>query len=307
MKHLSLDDFALFLQVAKAQSLSHVARERHVAASWVSRALSRIETQCHLRLVHRTTHGLSLTHDGEIFLNYAQRILQEQSELEGHLSERNRKVTGTVFISISQLFAQYVVIPQLTQLRAQHPLLCIDLHIDDRLVSMASDGIDIAVRAGAAPAQTLVARPLGQHGRALYASPDYIQQFGSPSTPTDLVHHTLISNNATLTHNQWSFVVNGQSVVHSLTGQLRVNSSAAVVSLALSGAGIARINDVIGHSLVAQGKLLPVLQSYVQPGSHSIYALLLAERHRAAKIHATVEFLQNCFTHFMHRPQNNAP
>jgi DNA-binding transcriptional LysR family regulator len=301
MKNLSLDDFALFAQIAAAQSLSSVARERNTAPSLVSRALARMESLCHLRLVHRTTHGLSLTHDGEIFLEHAQRILTAHSQLQDSLGGRNSVVTGLVHISISQLLAEYVLIPHMAKLQALHPHLSVDLHIDDRLVSMAREGIDIAVRAGIAPAETAIARALGQHGRALYAAPGYLKKHGTPKLPDDLNQHILIGNTVTATHNHWNFKVDGQTITHTLAGQLRVNSSAAVVSLALAGAGIARINDVVGQSLVAQGKLKPLLQRYVIAGEHPIYAVILAERYRAAKIRATMDFLQTCFAEFIAR------
>ncbi len=304
MKNLSLDDFALFTHIAQHQSLSAVARQRNVAPSWVSRALARMEAACNVRLAHRTTHGLSITQEGEVFLEHAQRILQTHGQLEDSLSNRGRTVAGCVVISVSQLMAQHVVIPRLAALRMQHPKLSVDLHVDDRLVSMAREGIDIAVRAGALPPQSLVAKPLGHHGRALYASPGYLKQHGTPRTPDDLAQHTLIGNSTTLTHNEWGFNMNGQMVIRTLPGHLRVNSSAAVVALALSGAGIARINDVVGDSLVAQGQLKPVLQRYVQPGQYAVYAMILAERHRAAKIRATMDFLQTCFAAFAQKPQN---
>ncbi len=301
MKNLSLDDFALFAQIAAAQSLSGVARERNTAPSLVSRALARIESQCNLRLVHRTTHGLSLTHEGEVFLEHAQRILNEHSQLQDSLGGRNTVVTGMVRISVSQLLAEYVLVPHMAGLQALHPHLSVDLHIDDRLVSLAREGIDIAVRAGIAPAETAIARALGQHGRAVYAAPSYLKRHGTPKVPEDLKQHILIGNTATATHNHWSFKVDGHTITHALSGQLRVNSSAAVVSLALAGAGIARINDVVGHSLVAHGQLKPLLQRYVLAGEHPIYAVILAERYRAAKIRATMDFLQTCFAEFIAR------
>ena len=175
MKHLSLDDLALFVEVAAAQSLSKVARSRQVAASYVSRHFARIEAQCQLRLAHRTTHSLSLTDDGEVFLEIAKRIVQEHAQLQGSMGARSHAVNGTGRISISQLFAQYVVIRRLAELRAEHPDLQIDLHISDTLVNMAYDGIDLAVRAGLPPADTVIARSLGSHGRALYAAPGYLK------------------------------------------------------------------------------------------------------------------------------------
>ena len=295
MKNLTLDDFALFTEIAAVHSLSVVARERNVTASQISRALKRIETQCELSLVHRTTHGLSLTNDGEIFLVHAKRILDAQQRLEDGLDTRRRAISGTVRLSVSQLLAEHVLMPKLSQLVELHPELQIELHLDDRLINMAHDAIDVAVRANIAPAETMIARQLAHHGRRLYASPAYLQQNGSPQYPADLASHRLISNLATPSHNQWAFESDGICSNLEVTGHLRVNSSAAVVSLALHGVGIARLNDLVGNCLVAQGRLVPVLPASVVAGTYAIYAVILAERRRAPRIRATVDFLRGCF------------
>ncbi len=298
MKNLSLDDFAIFVEIAQAQSLSVVARQRDVAASQISKALSRIEAQCKLRLAHRTTHNLSLTDEGEVFLEHAQSILAEHHQLQAQLGSRSKAVIGSVNLSVSQLLAEHVLIARLPGLRALHPDLHLDLHIDDRLVSMAEEGIDIAVRAGVPPAETWITRTLGRHGRALYAAPAYLKKHGTPRTPDDLASHSLIGNSAAPAHNRWDFLVDGVATSVAVRGQTRVNSSAAVVSLALAGAGIARINDVVGRRLVEEGRLKAVLARYGVPGEHQIYAAILAERHRAPKIRATMDYLQTCFAAF---------
>ncbi len=302
LKNLSFDDFALFTEVAAAQSLSKVARDRQVAASLVSRHFARIEAQCQLLLAHRTTHSLSLTDDGEMFLEIAKRIASEHAQLQDSMGARRQAVNGTVRISVSQLFAQYVVMPRLAELRALHPNLCVDLQIDDRMVNMADERIDIAVRAGVQPVDTLIARNLGGHGRALYAAPGYLKKHGTPRKPDDLLLHSLITNTAVAAHNRWQFLAKGQTIVQEVRGHVRVNSSAAVVSLAVTGAGIGRINDVVGKQLVMQGQLSPVLARYSDPGQYPVYAAILAERHRAPKIRATVDFLALCFADFKPDP-----
>ncbi len=288
----------MFSRIAATQSLSDVARERGVAASQISRGLRRIEAECGLRLAHRTTHGLSLTDDGEIFLEYAQRILAEQQQLNDHFGRRSQTVYGMVHIGASQLLAEHVLIPRLGALRAQHPDLAVALHIDDRIASMADEGLDIAVRAGVAPAESLVARLLGEHGRALYAAPAYLRKHASPRTPADLDSHTLITNIAVPSYNRWDFVVRGVAGSREIQGQLQVNSSASVLSLALAGAGIARINDVLGARLVALGLLKPVLPRHTLPGTHQIHAVVLSARHRAPKVRAAMTFLLDSFADF---------
>ena len=299
MKNLSLDDFVLFVEVASAQSLSKVARDRQVAASLVSRHFARIEAQCGLRLAHRTTHSLSLTDDGEVFLEYARRIAHEQAHLQSSMGARSHAVRGLVRISISQLFAQYIVIPRLAELRVRYPELHVDLHLNDALVDMANEGTDVAVRAGVAPVDTVIARSLGNHGRALYAAPSYLKKHGVPRLPADLKAHSLITNSAVAAHNRWQFLVGGKATVQQVQGHVRVNSSAAVVSLAIAGAGIARINDLVGQQLVMGGQLKPVLRRYNALDQYPVYAAILAERHRAPKIRATMDFLAQCFTAFM--------
>lgn len=298
MKDLNLDDFALFAQIAAAQSFSTVARERNVAASRISRGMARIEAACGLRLANRTTHSLSLTEEGEIFLEHARRILDEFAQLRDGVGGRSQHVVGTVRISVSQLLAEHVLIPKLHSLGVQHPGLTVELQVEDRVVDMADESIDIAIRAGVEPAQASVARLLGHHGRALYASPAYLRKHGTPKCVADLSAHRLISNASTRSHNQWDFRVNGVPTVLNVRGHVQVNSSASVVSLALASAGIARVNDVVGRLLVAQGKLKPVLSKVVEPGSNSIYAVILSTRHRAPKVLATMGFLQTCFSMF---------
>ena len=298
MKSLSLDDFALFIEVAAAQSLSKVARDRQVAASHVSKHFARIEAKTQLLLAHRTTHNLSLTDDGEVFLEHAQRLVAEHAQLQTSLGNRSQVVCGAVRISVSQLFAQYVVIPRLAELRSKHPNLHVDLHIDDRLVNMAYEGIDIALRAGVPPTDTVIARHLGSHGRALYAAPAYLKKYRTPRTPDDLLAHSLITNTVVAAHNRWQFSASGQAAVREVRGQVRVNSSAAVVALTLGGAGIGRINDVVGEDLVRKGLLKPVLAQYSAPDQYPVYAAILAERHRAPKIRASMDFLARCFEAF---------
>lgn len=298
MKNLTLDDFTLFVEVAGALSLSKVARSRQVAASRVSRHFARIEAQCQLRLARRTTHSLSLTEDGEVFLEHAQRIVSEHAQLDDSLSARAHAVTGTVRISVSQLLGQHVVVPRMAELRGEHPGLCVELVIDDRLVDIAHEGIDIAVRAGMPPVDSVIARDLGSHGRALYAAPAYLKKYGVPSGPGDLSRHSLITNTVVAAHNRWQFVVKGEPVYEAVRGQLRVNSSAAALSLALAGAGIGRINSVVADLLVERGELRKVLGRYASPEQYPVYAAILAERHRVPKIHAATDFLSLCFAAF---------
>lgn len=298
MKDLSLADFELVARLADRLSVAAVARERNVPPSQVSRGLQRIEAACGQGLFHRSTHGLSLTAEGRLFAAHAQRITQDAEALADDFSQRSGRIAGTLRLSISTLLGEQVLLPALGGLADLHPALELSLNITDRLVDLASEGVDLAVRAGVPPRDTFVARRLGGHRRCLYAAPAYLGRHGTPADLAALAQHRLISNTAVARHNQWHFVDAGQPLTLPVLGRYQADSSAAVLALALAGLGIARLNDVVAAPHVARGALQPVLADLADPAVHEIHAVTLAARQRAPRIRAVMDWLQACFAGF---------
>jgi DNA-binding transcriptional LysR family regulator len=203
---INLQDAALFARVAELGTLSAAARERDEPVSQVSRAIARLEAAVGVRLLHRTTHGLSLTDEGDTFLAHARRMLDAAAELEGELSGKLAGPSGWVRVAVSPILAQMFVAPTLSGLYARHPQLHLDIAADDRAVDLARDGIDIAIRAGLELSDNVVARKIGWHGRSLYASPAYVQKNGAPRTPDELAQHHIITNSASPSMNRWTFL-----------------------------------------------------------------------------------------------------
>ncbi|WP_176059688.1 LysR family transcriptional regulator [Paraburkholderia sp. BCC1876] len=298
MTEFSLQDFSLFVRLAESLSVAAVARERDEHPSQVSRALSRMETECGLRLFHRSTHGLSLTDDGQLFLEHAKLISGNAARLADDLASRGDKVLGSVRISVPCILAEYVLIPNLRVLIDRHPDLSVSLHISDRPVDMSTEGIDVAIRAGISPRDTHVARKLGSHRRALYASPGYLATRGMPRSPGDLARHDLIANAAVTSHNQWPFDGDDEFPTFPVAGRILADNTSAIVSLAQAGLGIGRINKIIGDELVVQRKLTQVLADYEDTTEFDISAVTLAPRNRVPKIRVCLAFLSECFAGF---------
>jgi DNA-binding transcriptional LysR family regulator len=298
---LQLDDVALFARIAELGTLSAAARERDVPVSQVTRALARLEAGCGVRLLHRTTHGLSLTDEGDTFLGYARRLLDTTAELDSELSGKLSGPSGWVRVSVSPLLAECVIAPSLCGLYARYPQLHLDINADDRMADMARDGIDIAIRSGTANSDTLVARQIGEHGRTLYAAPAYLQAFGTPTTPQDLQHHRLIASSASPALNRWTLADTSGPPDMVITGHTRTDNTALLLSLVLAGVGIARINDLYGLPLVREGKLVPLLQDHFVSPSIPIYAVMLQERHRLPKIRACIDYWAQWISTLTHR------
>lgn len=288
---LTVDDFALFARVAELRNLSAVARERDVPASQVSRALGRIERACGVRLVHRSTHGLSLTEEGDALASHGQQLLSTAHALDAELDERRGEPTGLVRLATSQSMA-LVLVPTLGELLNRWPRLRLEVAADDRLVDLARDGFDIAVRTGSPANDGLVARPLGHHGRAIYASPAYLDRHGEPATPQDLSAHRLIGNSASPNLNHWPFVVDGQPHDIKVNGSVRTDNTGIVLAMALAGLGIARINRLVAGPFEASGQLRRLLQQHTPDPHTPIYAVMLPDRHRLPKVRVLVAHLE---------------
>lgn len=291
---LSIDDFALFARVAELRNLSAVAREREVPPSQVSRALARIERLCGARLVHRTTHGLSLSDEGESLAVHGAQLLAVAHDLEGALDERRGDPSGMVRLATSPVLASHLL-PALAPLLDRHPRLRVEIAADDRLVDMAREGIDVAIRTGEPRTEGLVARPIGEHSRALFAAPAYLTLRGTPLHPDELVHHRLIANSASPMLNRWPFEVDGLVRELKVAGTLRSDNTAVILAMALTGLGIARLNRVVVATHVAEGRLTPLLQDHVVVQTHPIYAVMLPDRQRLPKVRACVDHLAAWF------------
>jgi len=298
---LSIDDFALFARVAELRNLSAVAREREVPPSQVSRALARIEGQCGAKLVHRTTHGLSLSEEGESVAAHGAQMLALAEALDADLDQRRGDPSGLVRVATSPVFAMSLL-PCLEILLDRHPRLRIEIAADDRLIDMARAGIDVAIRSGTPSSDGLIARPIGEHARSVLAAPAYLARHGTPAHPDELSAHRLIGNSASPVLNQWRFVVDGVPRELKVSGGLRTDNSGLVLAMALQGLGIARVSGVIAAPHVAAGRLVPLLEAFADRSSNPICAVMLPDRQRLPKVRVCVEHFAAWFGNGGHGP-----
>ncbi len=287
---LQLDDVALFARIAELGTLSAAARERDVPVSQVTRSLARLEAACGVRLLHRTTHGLSLTDEGDTFLAYGRRLLDTRAELDSELTGKISGPSGWVRVTASPLMAECMIAPSLPGLYQRYPQLHLDISADDRMADMARDGFDIALRSGTPNSDTVVARQIGAYGRTLCASPGYLRTYGTPMHPRDLDQHRLLANSVSPASNRWDLAAPQGPPALQITGQTRTDNSALMVSLVLQGVGIARIHDLSAQPLIRQGRLVPVLPDHFSSPPVPIYAVILQQRHRLPKIRACIDY-----------------
>lgn len=295
---MNLELLHIFSRIAQLRSLSAVARERNAPVSQISRALSRLESHYGVRLVHRTTHGLSLTPEGETFCRYCQRVGGTLDELEAEFSSHASGVKGTVRMAVSAVMALALITPGLPRLRERHPELDMDLHVSDAIVDMSREGIDMAIRTGEPQSDNMVARPIGTHGRKLYATPAYLAAHGVPTHPDELTEHSLITSSLSPHLNDWRFVIQGQGVTRNMQGRWQASSTGVMFGMMLTGLGIGRSMEIVAQPFVQRGELVSVLEDFVEVQAVPIYAVMLAERHRLPKVRACFDFWSEWFRGF---------
>jgi DNA-binding transcriptional LysR family regulator len=242
--------------------------------------------------MHRSTHGLSLTDEGDTLLAHGQEMLSTAEVLGAELQMRRGQPSGWVRVGVSASMAEAVIAPSLPDLYALYPQLHIDIVVDDRLADMAREGIDIAIRTGDVHSDNLVARRLGDASRTLYASPTYLTRHGAPQTPNELANHHLIGNSKAASMNQWQR--QDTPAPWPVKGQSLTDNSAIMLTLVRHGVGIARLLDMVARPWVQTGELVPLLRDHFDVRDIPVYAVMLPERHRLPKIKACVDYWTDC-------------
>ncbi len=179
-----------FLSVAQAGSLSAAARELDLTPSAVSRIMTRIEKRLGVRLIVRSTRSLRLTSEGESYALAARRILKDLDDTETTIANRGSP-SGNIKVSTATAHSRLTIVPLLKEFLQRYPDITIEIDVTDQISDVSAGQVDVAIRFGQLPDSGLHARRLGETGRVVIASPEYLAKAGTPQTPADLTNSQL--------------------------------------------------------------------------------------------------------------------
>lgn len=285
-----VNDMLFFAHVVKVKSFSEAARRLNVSKSRVSKSIARLEASLGVRLLHRSTRSLSLTDVGEAYFEHCDRILDEMTQADMTVSRLYQEPRGKLKISAPVAFSTMHIASALPHFMALFPDLTVDLTISDRLVDLAEEGYDIALRITPQPGQNLVARQLVPIRRKICASPSYLVRHGIPKTPEDLARHNCLDYTFMNTQGVWHLQGREGDVSIPVSGSLRINDDEALSQAVLGGLGLALLPTFIVGKDLQEGRLVEVLPGYV-PTERFIYAVHLPNRHLPLKVRAFIDFL----------------
>lgn len=287
-----VDELRAFVATAQSGSFTAAADQLGVSNRLTSKYVAELETRLGVRLLQRTTRRVGLTPAGEDLLARAPTLLDDLDGLLADIAEESRGLSGVIRISAPLTIGEIYITGMLTRFAKHHPDLTFDLRLTDRHVDLATEGIDLAFRAGQPEALSLKARKLGMFRTLLVASPEYLETRGTPRTLPDLGQHSCIVDTNRLQPRRWVFVHAGKEVSTTVTGVFNVNSARAAAGLAMDGMGIAYIPRFALHDALAAGTLVPILPEY-QGIRGPFNAVYLEGRALPRKIRALIDFASN--------------
>ena len=289
-----LDDLRLFCVVARNSSFSETARQLGVSKAVVSKRIALLEGAVKERLFHRTTRKVSLTAQGEIVHQWAQRIVEDVELMGEALSRERAEPSGLLRICSSTGFGRCRLAPALSELARRFPRLEIQVELLDRPVDLIDEGFQLDIRIGQVREGGVIKRRIARNRRILCASPAYIERFGMPQSLDELKAHRCIPiRERDQDFGRWELEGPGGAAVVKVGGPLSANNGEIVRQWAIDGHGIILRStwDVRGE--LEAGRLVAVLPDYAQPAD--VWAVFPSRLSASAKLRICVEFLEDWF------------
>ena len=289
-------DLRVFVRVLDRGSFSSAAKDLRLTPSAVSKLISRLEDRLGVRLLERSTRRLALTPEGEAFLARARRIVADIEEAEAEVMQARGAPRGKLRINAGTAFGLHQLAPALADFLARYPEIDLDLSITDRLVDLIEEQADIAVRSGHIPEGPFIQRKIADLQRVICAAPAYLQRRGTPKAATDLKQHDCIVV-AGPGLNRWPFKTRGGIDVVDVRPRVTTDDAEAALRLAIEGAGIVRLSDVIVGGPLRDGQLVGLLTDIHHVEPFPLAAIYPAGRQRLPRVAVFIQFLMERFGH----------
>ncbi|RFD33551.1 LysR family transcriptional regulator [Pseudomonas sp. GL93] len=285
-------EMQVFLAVAEEEGFAAAARRLKTSPPSVTRAIAAMEQRIGTQLLARTTRSLHLTEAGQRYLEDCRRILAELEEAEEAAAGSYSIPGGQLTVTAPVLFGELYVAPVLGEYLDQFPLVNISALLVDRVVNMADEGVDVAVRIGHLHEPGQQAIKVGEVRRVVCASPAYLDQHGRPQRPEQLREARIVSSSSSQLVSEWTFVDAGRPLKIAIEPRLSVTANNAAINLARLGWGMTRVLSYQVAAAVAAGELELVLEAF-EPAPLPIHVVFQQNGRIPAKVNTFVDFLSH--------------
>jgi len=292
-------DLGFFSTLASAGSLSAAARELGITTPAVSKRLALMESRIGVSLINRTTRRMSLTPEGELYLEHARRILSDIDSMGELLGASKATPKGLLRVNATLGFGRSHVAPLISKFVRKYPQVEVQLQLSVNPPPLTEDSFDVCIRFGVPPDSRVIARHIAANRRLLCAAPAYLARHGIPKVPNDLTKHNCIGiRQGEEAYGVWRLSSgrgpNARTDAVKTRGNLATNDGEIAVNWALDGHGILMRAEWDIERYLRNGRLVQVLPQYYTPDAdiHAVYP----QRHQlAARVRAFVDFVALAF------------
>jgi DNA-binding transcriptional LysR family regulator len=283
-------ELEVFAAAVECGSFSAAGRTLGLTPSAISRTIDRIEARLGVRLMLRSTRILTLTAEGRAYLGAARRILADLDDAERQIADQGAP-RGRLRVSAAFAHGRQCIVPLLGDFAHLYPHILVDISLTDAVADIPGGEADVAIRFGVLADSGLTARRIGQTGRTIVASPDYLARRGIPLVPEDLHEHNCLNFNFRRAEPVWPFRKEGRDFALTVHGNVEANNGETLGQLALDGVGVTRVGNFSVADHLAAGRLVPVLDAFNPGDVEHIHAVFVGGANMPARVRVFVDFL----------------
>jgi DNA-binding transcriptional LysR family regulator len=293
MGHFDFNAARVLVRVVHEGSFRSAARALGMPKTTVSRKIAELEEQLGAQLLHRTTRTLSLTDAGAAFVEEAEGAIARLEAAETAVSELQREPRGKLRVTTTVPLGQAFLAPIVIDFLEVYPSVEVVLHLTDRAVDLVAERFDVALRTGALPDSTLMARRVVSGGYQVVASPDYLARRGTPERPSELAAHACLrfAKLGASVRTTWPFGKGKRAVEVAVSGPFVSDDFVSLRTAAERGLGIARLPTLIVQESLRAGRLVTLLDAHAAPPMpmHLVY---VGGRHLPSRTRAFLDFVE---------------
>ncbi len=295
MRRSQFAELSAFVAVAEQASFTKAAELLGLSTATLSQTVRTLEEQLGVRLLNRTTRSVAPTDAGERLLMQLRPLLDGFDAAVESVNAFRERPAGHLRLTMPPPVARFVLAPVLARFVEQYPDIVIETTVESTLTDIVAGRYDAGIRRGNLVARDMIAvRVTNDMHYLLVASAEYLALHGRPRTPADLQAHNCIRYRLPGGgFIPWVFVVDGKTVEFDISGSVVViNDPELVISAALEGIGIAYLYEEYVASLVADGRLVSLLDKSALPITDGFFLFYPSRRQNPAALRALIEFLR---------------
>lgn len=287
-----IDAMRAYAQVVESGSFTRAANALGLNKGSLSRAVLGLERHLGARLLDRTTRSVAPTPEGLAYYRRACEIVRRIDDAEAQAAASRASPAGRLRVEVPVALGRLLLIPEIRGFLERCPRIALEIGCTDRSVDLLAEGVDCALRGGALPDSSLVARSAGAVPFVLCAAPRYVGEHGLPAAPADLAQHRQIGHLplGQRVAAEIQLERDGQAVVAALPSRFVTNDSGAVLAAGLDGLGLIRVARFVAEYHLASGALIEVLPGW-RCRALPLHLVAPTSRMRTARVQAFIDWV----------------